>query len=412
MQSGVFPSSGVGQDSTAPPEENGYALVLSGGGVRATAFHLGLLLRLAAEGRLEHVKAISTVSGGSLAAGLVFSRAGLEWPSSRNFIDSVLPQASSALVKLSLQGRAVSRTLTRPWKLVTSRGNLLAEALEDAWGIAGNPKELSHCPQWFVNATCYETGRNWRFSQKHLGDWKFGHNFKQVVPIAVAVAASAAIPYMAGFVQLKTQNEGWFSIDPATDQPVRPIAPMLASVRLWDGGVYENLGMEPIYKPYRGLVNKSIQFIIIGDASANLLDHLGPAGMFTLKYPFIRPPRLFDITTEQTRALRSRMLIEAMLEGRLRGAIVRLGRSVDYVDGQSRRMRPRSGKDSFLGEDAVLRAATYPTNASRMTVTDFHLLLRHGFESADATITGFLPSEFQNSMSWQDIKTYCRNLPN
>jgi NTE family protein len=191
---------------------------------------------------------------------------------------------------------------------------------------------------------------------------------------------------------------------------LNPILPMRDSVRLWDGGVYENLGMEPIYKPHRGLVDKNIRLMIVGDASAYLREHLGPAGAVTLKSLFLRPPRLFEITTEQTRALRSRMLIEAMLGGRLRGAIVRLGRSVDYVDSQARRKRPSSATDSFLDEDAVFRAATCPTNASRMTVTDFHLLLRHGFESADATLTGFLPREFQSSICWQDFKTYCPDL--
>jgi hypothetical protein len=104
----------------------GYALVLSGGGVRATAFHLGILLRLAAEERLERVKVISTVSGGSLAAALVFSRAGLTWPSSRTFIDKVLPEARDALVEQSLQGNIVARTMLRPWKVLGSRGDLFA----------------------------------------------------------------------------------------------------------------------------------------------------------------------------------------------------------------------------------------------------------------------------------------------
>src|SRR5438552_1970621 len=131
-----------------PAAEASYALILSGGGVRATAFHLGLLLRLAAEDRLERVGVISSVSGGRLA-----------------------------------------------------------------------------------------------------------------------VAAPAAIPYMVGFVNLNTQAEGWFSIDPATDEPRCSIAPMRKAVRLWDGGVYENLGLEPVYKPQRGLVDGNLRLLVVGDAS-------------------------------------------------------------------------------------------------------------------------------------------------
>ncbi len=39
-------------------------LSLSGGGFRATVFHLGVLARLAEEGLMEEVTCVSTVSGG------------------------------------------------------------------------------------------------------------------------------------------------------------------------------------------------------------------------------------------------------------------------------------------------------------------------------------------------------------
>ena len=383
---------------------DGYALVLSGGGVRATAFHLGLLLRLAVEERLERVKVISTVSGGSLAAGLVFSKAGLAWPSSSAFINTVLPQARTALVEHSLQGGALRRLAIRPWKLFGSRGNLFAQTLEDLWGITGTLKQMGETPRWFINATCYDTGRNWRFSKQHIGDWKFGHNFNQAVPISVAIAASAAIPYMVGFVHLSVHPDGWFSINPATDEPRDPIKPMRDSVRLWDGGVYENLGMEPVYKPQRGLVDKDVALLIVGDASAYLAEHLGPAGVFSATYPHIRPPRLFDIATEQTRALRSRILIDAILGGRLRGAIVTLGRSVGFIDSEARRQRTGTLQNAFLDKAEVSAAATYPTNAEQMTTKDFTNLLRHGFETTDATLTAYMPQEFSLSILWDEIK--------
>jgi NTE family protein len=381
-----------------------YALVLSGGGVRATAFHLGVILRLAVDGQLERVRALSTVSGGSLAAGLVFSRAGLAWPSSDEFVKAILPQAGSALAEHSLQGSAFVRTLGRPWKLFASRGDILAEAVEKVWGISGTLKEIAEEPRWFINATCYETGRNWRFSQKHIGDWKFGHNFTQSVPISLAIAASAAIPYMAGLVKLSIDPDGWFSVNPATDEPGETIRPIRDAIRLWDGGVYENLGMEAVYKPQRGFVDKDIGLMIISDASAYLGQALGPAtGVFTIKYPFLRPPRLFDIATEQTRSLRARILMEAIIDGRLPGTIVRLGRSVDYIDNQAKRQRKELSRDAFLAKNAVDAAARYPTNASQMTMTDYRNLLRHGFETADATLTGYRPMDFPRSFLWADI---------
>jgi NTE family protein len=388
----------------ADAADKGYALVLSGGGVRAAAFHLGVMLRLAVESRLERVRELSTVSGGSLAAGLVFSRAGLAWPSSDAFVNAVLPQTQHALVDHSVQRSAFVRTFRRPWKLFTSRGDVWAEALEKVWEIKGTLKQIAELPRWFINATCYETGRNWRFSQHHIGDWKFGHNFTQSVPISLAVAASAAIPYMAGLVKLSIEPEGWFSINPATDEPIETTKPIRRAVRLWDGGVYENLGVEAVYKPQRGLVQKDIGLLIVSDASAYLGEALGPAsGVFTARSPFVHPPRLFDIATEQTRALRTRILMEAITDGRLPGTILRLGRSVGYIDKQSRRQREQILDNAFLSEDAVDAAARYPTNGSKMTITNYRNLLRHGFETADATLTSYRSQDFPSSILWAQI---------
>ena len=53
----------------------GMALCLSGGGYRAMVFHIGALWRLYESGLLGEIKRISSVSGGSISAGLL----GLKW---------------------------------------------------------------------------------------------------------------------------------------------------------------------------------------------------------------------------------------------------------------------------------------------------------------------------------------------
>ena len=59
-------------------------IALSGGGVRAAVFHLGVLGRLAEDGLLEKITRISTVSGGTLVTGLIYSIAGNKWPNQRS----------------------------------------------------------------------------------------------------------------------------------------------------------------------------------------------------------------------------------------------------------------------------------------------------------------------------------------
>ena len=51
--------------------EPGTALCLSGGGYRAMVFHVGVLWRLYEAGMLKDLKRISSVSGGSITAGVL-----------------------------------------------------------------------------------------------------------------------------------------------------------------------------------------------------------------------------------------------------------------------------------------------------------------------------------------------------
>ena len=62
-------------DTTAGGPEEGMALCLSGGGYRAMVFHVGVLWRLYEADLLGKVKRISSVSGGSITAGVL----GLKW---------------------------------------------------------------------------------------------------------------------------------------------------------------------------------------------------------------------------------------------------------------------------------------------------------------------------------------------
>ena len=57
------------------PPAPGIALCLSGGGYRAMIFHVGVLWRLNEAGYLPRLARVSSVSGGSITAGVL----GLKW---------------------------------------------------------------------------------------------------------------------------------------------------------------------------------------------------------------------------------------------------------------------------------------------------------------------------------------------
>ena len=74
------------------PSKTPIALALSGGGVRAMVFHLGVLKLLAERRLLEDVRRVSTVSGGTLLFGLLLHEASMRFPSSDEFIALVYPR--------------------------------------------------------------------------------------------------------------------------------------------------------------------------------------------------------------------------------------------------------------------------------------------------------------------------------
>jgi NTE family protein len=70
------PVRAIAGDEAAGPPERGIALCLSGGGYRAMIFHVGVLWRLNEAGYLRRLARVSSVSGGSITAGVL----GLKWP--------------------------------------------------------------------------------------------------------------------------------------------------------------------------------------------------------------------------------------------------------------------------------------------------------------------------------------------
>ena len=66
-----------------------FGVALSGGGVRAIVFHAGVLQYLAKLRLFESIKVISTVSGGSILVGLIYSLNGGRWPTSEEYLQTV-----------------------------------------------------------------------------------------------------------------------------------------------------------------------------------------------------------------------------------------------------------------------------------------------------------------------------------
>ena len=85
--------------------------------------------------------------------------------------------------------------------------------------------------------------------------------------VARAVAASAAFPGLVGSLKIETREFDWFAYDEAGIP--YPHRPEFRTLTLWDGGVYDNLGVEPLCKPNGGF-RDGFDFLIVSDASTLL----------------------------------------------------------------------------------------------------------------------------------------------
>ena len=80
-----------------------------------------------------------------------------------------------------------------------------------------------------------------------------GYVLDAKVPVADAMAASAGYPILIGFLALNTVYYEWARYIEGSKTRTEPFEPTARRVHLWDGGVSENLGVEPLFTPGGGL---------------------------------------------------------------------------------------------------------------------------------------------------------------
>lgn len=230
---------------------NDIDLALSGGGIRAMVFHLGVLRFLAEREKLEKVRRISSVSGGSLITGLILKESGMCWPDSRRFLSEIYPAMQYKLCSRSLIADMLKQ-LIRPgnYRFLLSRANILGKALEVEWGIAEKLGNLPLYPEISLEGTTAENGKRFRFKRDTLGDYDLGYADAADFPLAQALAVSAAFPGGIGPLCLETGAYVWRKNGPGregTQETTTHCA--YATLHLYDGGVYDNLGLEPFLTP-------------------------------------------------------------------------------------------------------------------------------------------------------------------
>jgi len=234
-------------------------LALSGGGFRAMLFHVGALWKLNEIGELPRLAHVSSVSGGSIAAGVL----AMNWPR-LEFVDGVATnfraRVADPLMRLAgwtLDVPAVACGLLPFCSAAGTLENLYERLLFGKTTLG----DLPACPRFTFNATNLQTGASWTFGRDTMGDSTLGELPATSVPLARAVAASSAFPPFLGPLVMRPGLVAWrpfrreFSgLRPyddlairAADVPQAQLESFRRRVVLIDGGVADNLGLLPLW---------------------------------------------------------------------------------------------------------------------------------------------------------------------
>lgn len=244
------------------------ALALSGGGSRAMAFHLGCMRALHDLGILQQVSTITAVSGGSVLAGIYCSypgdfeafeartrellRNGFVKPALMRavtsfdgvkalaYLGALIVERSTAFIWRAWQRisgrweagehwpnsvpflRKVSRTtIMRNVFSKTFKGCLLTNLREDR-------------PQLIIIACELRAKAAFYYTKERLHCWRYGSVSSEGIELADAVIASAAYPAF-----LPALDQRFVFTKGETEKAHR--------ITLTDGGVYDNLGLAPLW---------------------------------------------------------------------------------------------------------------------------------------------------------------------
>jgi NTE family protein len=345
-----------------PELADGIGLCLSGGGYRAMLFHAGSLQRLNEAGWLARIDRISSVSGGSILAGILavsWHKLTFQEGVATNYSDVIRPlvkrQAEDAIdTESGLSGLL-------PWR---SAADTVARSY--AANFAGNAtlQDLPDRPRFVFNAASLMTGRNWRFAKPYAADWRVGRIVNPRFKLADIIAASSAFPPFLSPAVLDLSNEHVLPYDEEEGRSDLAFPPYTTRAVLSDGGVYDNLGIEPIWKRYRTvLVSNAGKPFAAQDAPAT--DWLG------------QMLRVVDITMDQDEALRERILVHAYKTGVRKGSMWRLGNALPAIPG---------GAIPLASPSEIADAARTRTRLNRFSQTEQDLLWRVGQAYADAAI--------------------------
>lgn len=293
----VAPVEFIAPDHVSREEvREGIALCLSGGGYRGMLFHLGALWRLNELAYLPRLARISSVSGGSITAGVL----GMSWPRldfqqgvAREF-DAQVVQPIRGIANVTIDRGSILGGILGPGSVSDKVTGAYRKYLFGHKTLQDLPKDPENGPRFIFNATNVQSGALWRFQRPYAADWRVGMIPEPQIELAVAVAASSAFPPFLSPAHLDLAP----GVCRETAGNDLHIPPYTTEVVLTDGGVYDNLGLETAWKTYRT--------VLVSDGGGCTKPEPEPPGDWAQ-----HSKRILDLIDHQVRSLRKRQLIDS-----------------------------------------------------------------------------------------------------
>jgi len=352
-------------------ERKGIALCLSGGGFRAALFHAGAIRRLNELGVLSRVRTISSVSGGSIASGLLatvwtrLERVGDRFTNLESLFEQPLRAFCGSNIRNGplLWGRLNPRNWPRLLSSAFSATDLLAVEYRRLLGSV-RLSALPDSPRFVFCAANLQTGVSFELSARSIGDYALGYAEPGPLTLAEAVAASSSFPFAFPPLVRTMDVDAFSGGDPkAVAAGFRP-GPRVA---LTDGGVYDNMGLEPAWKTHAT--------VLVSDGGTPF-----EIQARTRTWLVPRLQRSFQVVANQALAVRKRWLISAYLRGVYGGAYWGLGTDPDEY-------RPPGGaRPAGYSGRVIDRLRVVRTDLDRFSAAEQSVLMNQGWALAGAAL--------------------------
>jgi predicted acylesterase/phospholipase RssA len=289
----------LSQDTTSPktPDEfslGNIALSFSGGGYRASAFHLGMLDCLHKLGLIDQVTMLSTVSGGALVGAKYIDELCKD-PEKENpdFFDNFFDGFYNFLKNQALPDRwlkqiKIQKKVTPDLQvnsfqnttpsLIRAAANIYSESIENGGllgetrlGIIKEAQARFHIKEIIFNTTELHTGLGFRFrvgnllsneDKRIVGNkyFRLPSTVTEKIRLADVVAASSCFP--GGFEPILFPQDfnwpegSWKDIENKIKSSLQVKEGILKTLPLTDGGIYDNLGVNALIETDKWLYDQ------------------------------------------------------------------------------------------------------------------------------------------------------------